>query len=91
MNARERRAIRIGVAIGTIAGLIGCSERPSDFRGAGQAPALSSAHGLSSTKGRSSANGGVDRANDPMREATFFGDIIDTGSLSPMGNMVPAP
>ena len=44
MNSRERRTIRIGVAIGTVVGLIGCSEPASNLQGAGHAPALSSAH-----------------------------------------------
>ncbi|HSS38428.1 MAG TPA: RICIN domain-containing protein, partial [Polyangia bacterium] len=30
-------------------------------------------------------NWGVDRVNYPMQEGTFFGDIIDTGSLSNIG------
>ena len=28
---------------------------------------------------------GVDRVNYPMQEGTFFGDIIDTGSLATIG------
>ena len=38
MNARERRTIRIRVAIGTIVGLIGCSQQASNLKGAGQTP-----------------------------------------------------
>jgi hypothetical protein len=44
MNSRERRTIRIGVAIGTVVGLIGCGEPAPNLQGARHARALSSAH-----------------------------------------------
>lgn len=66
MNARERRTIRIGVAIGTVVGLIGCGQRPSNLQGAGHAPTLSSEH-IKSVEG--APNAGI---------ATFGYNATDT-------------
>jgi|GraSoiStandDraft_51_1057287.scaffolds.fasta_scaffold252518_1 hypothetical protein len=42
MNARERRTIRIGVIIGTLVGLMGCSEQASNLQGAGHSATVGS-------------------------------------------------
>lgn len=61
MNARERRTIRIGVAIGTIVGLMGCSGRSSDSRGTRQTAAVSSLNG----EGASADQRAIERAGAP--------------------------
>ena len=48
VNSRERRTIRIGVMIGTVVGLIGCSEPSSNFGAGRQDRGLSPLSGISS-------------------------------------------